>query len=328
VDILDSAASNLKISVVVPTYNRATLIEETLAGILSQTRPPDEVIVVDDGSTDDTAAVVARHAPTVRTIRINNSGDLVARNTGLRAAVGDLVAFCDSDDIWMPDFLAEMSAQWRAEPALTACYANFRILQDGEFSEQSKFDDAPASYWSHLRQIGPNCGVFDRSIVEQLLSFQPFFPSCMMVARTKFLALGGWDEGVSRIVGGDFATALLVAANPPMGVVRQPLVAIRKHAGNFSGDTERMNLGDARVLEHVLRTRPVLAPLSASIGDSIGRRRREALDSAFVRGDVGAVRDIFRLLALEQRSFKSRIKYIIACLPRPLANLLVSVAGA
>lgn len=316
----------MKTSVVVPTYNRSALIEETLAAILSQTRPPNEVIVVDDGSTDDTADIVGRHAPTVRTIRIANSGDLVARNTGLRAAVGDLVAFCDSDDIWMPDFLAEMSAQWRTEPALTACYANFRILQDGVLSERSKFDDALPSYWSQLREITSDKGVFDRSIVEQLLSFQPFFPSCMMVARTKFLALGGWDEGVSRIVGCDFATTLRVAANPPVGVVRQPLVAIRKHPGNFSGDTERMNLGDARVLEHVLRTRPGLAPLSATIGNSIARRRGDALDSAFVRGDIDTVRAIFMLLPRDKQSFKHRIKHRIACLPHPLAKRLMSFA--
>ncbi len=87
------------------------------------------------------------------------------------------------------------------------------------------------------------------------------------------LALGGWDEGVSRIIGCDFATTLRVAVAPPVGVVKQPLVTIRKHAGNFSADTERMNLGDANVLEYVMRTRPELAPLRKLIERSIGVRR-------------------------------------------------------
>jgi hypothetical protein len=146
----------------------------------------------------------------------------------------------------------------------------------------------------------------------------------MMVARAAFLALGGWDEGVSRSVGCDLATVLRVAARPPLGVCLRPLVAIRKHAGNFSADVEKMNLGDAGVLDYVLRTRPELAPMAPAIRDSIGRRRRAALDSAFARGDFAAVRDIYRLLA--QRPPRQRAKRAIAGLPPPLSRLAVALA--
>src|SRR5579872_1896806 len=90
------------VSVVIPTYNRATLIGDTIDSILRQTVPPAEVIVVDDGSTDDTAAVVARYGGAVRYHRIENSGPGVARNIGVSLARSPWIAFCDSDDIWLP----------------------------------------------------------------------------------------------------------------------------------------------------------------------------------------------------------------------------------
>ena len=101
------------ISVVIPTYNRATLINETLAAVFAQTLLPDEIIVVDDGSTDATRSVLAGYGSRIRPIHNTNHGELVTRNTGLRAATSRLVAFCDSDDLWLPEFLAEMSNQWQ-----------------------------------------------------------------------------------------------------------------------------------------------------------------------------------------------------------------------
>jgi glycosyltransferase involved in cell wall biosynthesis len=301
----------LKISVAIPTYNRANLIGQTLNAVFKQTRKPDEIIVVDDGSTDSTPSLL-KGIDGVRLITIPNSGDLVARNTALRNAKGELVAFCDSDDLWQPQFLEEMSRQWEIVPDLVASYSNFRTLKDGELSGQSKFDTAPLGYWDKLRSTGMGSGVFDFPIVDRLISFQPLFTSCMMVSRNAFLALGGWDEGASRLIGCDFATALRVGAAPPLGIVKQPLVSIRKHSGNISGDTERMNLGDADVLEYVLRTRPNLAPLRYVIERSIADRRSAALDSAFVRKDFAAVRKIYKMLPNDLRRGKTLIKRLIA----------------
>src|ERR1700709_2843091 len=107
-----------KISVVIPTYNRADLIGETLEAIFAQTLPATEVIVVDDGSTDDVAAVLAAYHGPVRVNILPNGGELVARNAGLLASVGELVALYDSDPPWLHDFLIEMAGQWTATPDL------------------------------------------------------------------------------------------------------------------------------------------------------------------------------------------------------------------
>ena len=308
------------ISVVVPSFNRAAMLPETLDAILAQSGPPLEVIVVDDGSTDGTEAMLAeRFAGRVQAIRIENSGELVARNTGLRVARGRLVAFCDSDDVWQPGFLAAMAALWRAEPHTRVGYADFTILRDGRHEATRKFDMAPTDYWQGLRIVA-ECGlaVFDVPIVDRLIRFQPFFPSCMVVQRDFMLGLGGWDESVGRTVGIDFATTLLLAEHTPFGVVRQPLVAIRKHAGNYSADVEAMNLGDATILEHVLARRASLKPFASLIADSVARRRAQALDIAFARQDHAAVRRIFAMLPPGQQDWALRLKARVGDWPPPM----------
>jgi glycosyltransferase involved in cell wall biosynthesis len=311
----------LTVAITVPTYNRADLIAETLDSLLAQTRPADEIFVVDDGSTDDTQSVLARYAGRIRAIRVPNSGELSARNLTLRESTCDLMAFCDSDDLWEPDALQTLASQWQTTPDLIACYADFRILRGGALEPGSKFDGAPAGFWDGIQPSGPEAGVFRLPIVEKLLHYQPFFPSCMMVHRTRFLTLGAWDEGVARIVGNDFATVLRVAMHPPIGVVRRPLVSVRKHAGNFSADTEQMNLGDADVLDHVLRSRPELALLGPQIRASAALRRGQAMDSAYTRQDFAEVRRIAALMPKGAATTKQNAKRAIAALPPPLARL-------
>lgn len=104
-------------SVVVPTWNRVSTLPRALASILAQTAPPLEVIVVDDGSSDGSAAMLAKRFPSVRVVgQSRNQGSAAARNIGIRAAKGTHVAWLDSDDAWLPDYLAEVAAAWAQSP--------------------------------------------------------------------------------------------------------------------------------------------------------------------------------------------------------------------
>ncbi len=314
------------ISVVIPAYNRADLLPQTLDAILAQDTPALEVIAVDDGSTDATPAVLDAYRPRVRTLRVPNGGDLTARNTGLRAASGRLVAFCDSDDLWRPGFLSAMAGLWQVAPDLVAAYGNFRLVRDGVWDGRTKFDDAPPGFWDGLRILAPGAARFDGPIVARLLAFQPFFPSAMVVDRAGFLARGGWDVGVSRIVGTDFATALR-SAEQPLGIVQDALVGIRKHGGNFSGDVQATKLGEALILEHVLATRPALAPLRAAVLASIADRRAAAADLAFDGRDFTEVRRIQALLPPGHLPAARRVKGWLSRLPRPVALRAASLAS-
>jgi hypothetical protein len=316
----------LDVAVVIPTYNRAHLVGETLQSILSQTVTPHEIIVVDDGSQDETQAVLARFGQSIQCITIRNQGSVVARNVGLRAAGSRLVAFCDSDDLWREDFLERMLEVWHVEPRTRVAYCDFALVRGGCWEHRSKFAEAPRGFWCGMRTIAPHIGMFDSAIVDRVVGFQPFFASAIVADRLAFVAAGGWDEGVGRTVGDDLATALRCAELPPIGVVFRPLVGVRKHPGNFSGDIRAMNLGDSAVLEYVLETRPWLAPLRPAIEESINDRRRSAFRSAFADLDLSAAAAIANLLPKEALPIDIRVKRAISRMPAPLSRVAAKLA--
>lgn len=314
------------VSAVIPTFNRSAIIHETLELIFRQKRKLDEILIIVDGSTDNTLSELTRYGDKIRVISIKNSGDLVARNTGLYAAKSDLVAFCDDDDYWQDDFISSMINFWELYNKPIFAYSDFNEVIDGKWSIRSKFDRAPSGYWSKLEVIEGEYAQFTSPVIQELIQFQPFFTSCLMVDRQRFLALGGWDEGVSRMVGCDFATALHIAEHPPIGVLRRPVVGIRKHAGNFSGDVQRMNLGDADVLNYVLSTRPTLAAYASEIRQSIEARRLAAFDTAFARGDFTAIEHISSLLSNRPQNLRHRLKHVIAHLPPFVRDVVWRIA--
>ncbi|MBX3394969.1 MAG: glycosyltransferase family 2 protein [Phycisphaerae bacterium] len=101
----DAGAERPTVSVIIPTYNSAATLPDAIESVLNQTYAPDEIIIVDDGSTDDTQGVCRRFPESVRCIRQENAGASVARNSGAAASCGDLLAFLDADDVWEPQKL-------------------------------------------------------------------------------------------------------------------------------------------------------------------------------------------------------------------------------
>jgi glycosyltransferase involved in cell wall biosynthesis len=123
------------VTVVVPAYNAEAFIADSLESVLGQTRPPDELIVVDDGSTDGTLDVVGRFGAAVRVIQQANQGHPGAYNTGFRAATSDYVARCDADDAWEPEKLERQLAAISADPRIDVafCGARFFGLVEGPY---------------------------------------------------------------------------------------------------------------------------------------------------------------------------------------------------
>jgi glycosyltransferase involved in cell wall biosynthesis len=125
--------SSSGVSVIIPAYNYSRYLPFALESVLNQTYSPVEVIVVDDGSTDDTNKVVARYGERVKYIYQTNSGLSAARNTGIKAASMPFVAFLDADDVWEPGFLKSGMDKFSVlsdNYAIVACHPNF-IDKDG-----------------------------------------------------------------------------------------------------------------------------------------------------------------------------------------------------
>ena len=110
------------VSVIIPCFNHAAYLDEALQSVLGQSHAPAEIIVVDDGSSDGSGAVAARFAPKVRVVTQTNQGIGAARNTGLGAAQGAVIAFLDADDLWPVDSLALRLARLEATPAVDCAF--------------------------------------------------------------------------------------------------------------------------------------------------------------------------------------------------------------
>lgn len=174
----------LHVSVIIPTFNRGRLIANTLEAVLGQTRPPDEVLVIDDGSTDDTAEVVARYAGQLSYVRQNNAGKAVALNRGLAASAGDAIWICDDDDIPLPGTLERFSTLLERKPEIDFVFGLHDELIESGGDWVVRPAPAPRRYQEPLAiQVLRSCFIF-----------QPG----MLVRRRCYERVGPFDERLFR----------------------------------------------------------------------------------------------------------------------------------
>lgn len=141
------------ISCIVPVYNGERFLAEALDSILGQTYRPLEVIVVDDGSTDASAEIAARYGPRVTCLRQDNRGAAAAKNLGVSASRGALLAFLDADDLWLPGKLEQQEAWLRERPGFRLCFSQFQNFWMPELAAEAQQHHTgplgqPLSAWS------------------------------------------------------------------------------------------------------------------------------------------------------------------------------------
>ena len=121
-------SSHYSISVIIPTFNRAALVSQAIDSALSQTRVPDEIVVVDDGSTDETPEVLSRYGSSIRVVRQENRGRSAARNAGIQNSKGDLIVFLDSDDLLTPTSIERRIHYFDSSPDIGVVYGDMHVI--------------------------------------------------------------------------------------------------------------------------------------------------------------------------------------------------------
>jgi glycosyltransferase involved in cell wall biosynthesis len=167
-------------TVVIPAYNAGGFLAETLQSVLAQTYPPAEIIVVDDGSKDNTAEVAESFGERVRLIRQVNAGVSASRNAGTAAASTEWVSFLDADDLWLPNHLLAHAAALAADPAADFCYSTYRTIRRSE--GETAWIPGPAV-------IPPAPEVFAQAVMDRCL----IIPSITSMRRSTLLDMGGFD---------------------------------------------------------------------------------------------------------------------------------------
>jgi glycosyltransferase involved in cell wall biosynthesis len=238
------------ISVIIPTYNRLALLPETLASVLAQTDVEREVIVVDDGSTDETLAYL-RTQPVIVVSLPHCGVPAVARNAGLARAGGDLIAFLDSDDIWEPTALVQLSAGLEAAPE-----AGFAFCDYTYFGALGAGDHLPDA----CRRSG--------DLFEPLLAADILVMGGVLIRRQAIEAVGVFDERCR--IAEDWDYWLRLAAGFPAVYVDRRLVRLRAHPTGLSykpgGAVYADNqLISSKMVAHCRAQRPALVPLARQI---------------------------------------------------------------
>ena len=172
----------MQISVIIPTYNRAHTLPRALDSVLAQTRPADEIIVIDDGSTDETRELIEQQYPQVHYHYQDNAGVSAARNLGIKVATGDWIALLDSDDKWLPEKLARQCETIECNSEYQLCHCDEIWIRNGKrvnpMNKHSKSGGWIFKKCLPLCAISPSATLIKTSLLEELGLFDESLPAC------------------------------------------------------------------------------------------------------------------------------------------------------
>ncbi len=256
----------MRVSVVIPTHDRAALLPRALDSVLAQSRPADEIIVVDDGSRDDTVALVTHRYPMARLLRQPRRGVSAARNLGVAAADGDWIALLDSDDAWHAEKLARQCRLAATSPDCPLVHSDEVWIRNGRRVNPMK-KHAKRGGWIY-RHCLPLCVIS---------------PSAAMIHRQRMLELGGFDEELPACE--DYDLWLRLCAHDPVAFVAEPLtIKHGGHADQLSRAHWGMDRFRVRALERALREYPLSEEDFAATIDTLLSKTRILADGAAKRG--------------------------------------------
>jgi hypothetical protein len=222
-----------RVSIIIPTYNRSKLLRVALESALGQTYPSIEVIVVDDGSTDDTAAVVAQYAGRVTYIKQANQDVAAARNTGIRAASGEYLTCLDDDDLILPTKIARQAQVLASQPRVGLVHCRFYYADENG---------------NYLYELG---ALPEGEVLQRLVCMNLIWMGAPLIRRQCLEQVGLFDEEIPPITA-DWDMWLRIAeAGYRFACVQEPLGVYRIHRNSMMSDVAELERGVFAVLEKV-----------------------------------------------------------------------------
>lgn len=247
-----------RVSAVIPAYNYGEFLPETLQSILGQSYQSLEVIVVDDGSTDNTREVVAHFASDqIRYLHQENRGQAAARNRGIREAHGELIAFSDADDVWLPEKLERQVEVFRRNPSADIVYCDIY-----KFSGARPF---PKTLWEE-KGITPCRG--GRECLPQLFQ-RNFIPGAMTVVRKSAFERFGYYDETLRVCEEYSLWVNMLLAGARIDYVTKPLAKYRQHPKQLTANIERIEQGNLCVFNRCCR----FPEVAALVGPAAAEKR-------------------------------------------------------
>lgn len=217
------------VSVVIPAFNAQAFIAETIDSILAQTYRDFEIIVVDDGSTDNTGELVRQFSPPVRYIHTENSGPSHARNVGIRASQGRYVAFVDADDLWVPEKLETQIGFLESQPDMGFVFADMLMFRHDQVTLPSYFKSLKDP---HVRAQIPDQSDFLADPTRLLLKCNVVPTGTVVVRKACLDQTDLFDERISNVEDLDLWIRLSLVCK--FGCIPQVLKKKRDHQGNIS----------------------------------------------------------------------------------------------
>ncbi len=324
----------LDLSVVIPTFDRPSLLRETLESVLGQTVPPREIVVVDNGYRDETAALLEEYRGRVTALRMEPAGVQAARNLGIRSTTTTWVALLDDDDLWAPTYLETVRSvlvDGRAD--LVYCdHRKFAVTPEGQrhYAPATKAEDAPPGYWDGVpRAAGEPWSYVGSFPPERLLSWNAFFLSTTVIRRDLLDRIGLFDPAVPSTSIEDMEFLARALTHGRLAMIWEPLVLYRLHDSNESRrSATAVRTGRWEVFEHLYASGAAGSPgLAAALERDLPVRRGYVFDLAFRYHRDDLMARVMPLLRAEDWTLKRRLKRAALRLPTGLRRRAVDLTG-
>ena len=273
------------VAAIIPTRDRPAWTERAVASVLAQSRPPDELLVVDDGSTDGTADHLRAVFPDLRIVRLTGLGVSAARNHGIRKTESEWLAFLDSDDEWLPEKL----------DVQLAALADEGVAPEGGQRSARRVCHCDEIWIRGGRRVNPRRRHAKRGgyIFRHCLPLCAISPSAVLVHRSLFDEVGPFDESLPACE--DYDLWLRVTARHPVHYVDRPLV--RKYGGHADqlSRTPALDRYRIRALEKILASGELSAGDYRAAAATLERKIEVYAAGASKRGRAAEVRELERL---------------------------------